>query len=1031
MKRYIIIVAALCMSISACSDDANKSSARCGNGHLDGEEQCDTSVFAEDLTVTCPANTTQAQTLVCSDTCTIDLEKSCIPVGPKCGDNKLDEGEECDNSLFRDDINVNCPENMVPAQTLVCTDACKIDLVKSCVSAGPRCGDDKLDEGEECDDSQFPENAYIHCPDGTEPAQTLVCSDTCTIDLEQSCVPKCGNGILDEGEECDQTEFASQMDASCPDNYELGQILVCTDNCTIDLDQSCVPKCGNGLLDEGEECDLNEFDDNADASCPDKYEFAQKRVCTETCTIDLEQSCVPKCGNGAVDDDEACDQNAFRDNVEVNCPDKYLVASTLTCTDACEIDIEHSCIAPTCNDGVMNDDKEECDTDQFDPNFDCGKGKHKAETLVCDKTCHVDAAQSCIDDPISPIFTQFVIVTEQLQTGEYGKYSVYDTSLFEVTNVGDGTDGSKCGVYHVNYTFKDNTPVYKATSRVWSFPESMPSGKSVVLCAAGFKKYTEDNAYYTLNEYAKQFCDEILDTLQPLDFSTESDPRTEGSALAIVCGDIAEPSANAPVEVTPVEVLTPSDEYIKNGESVYTHYEFSNGMRRCDQTSPVCSIEKSINTWLPVSSLGRSYSTNDGEVLDNKFYETALFWEDMGKYECKVFKPILTQTDVESHEDDKNIFALEFMNVGLTKDPGHCALYIAARPLGYGSVYPIEKIDIPEIEPFHVWTICSESTKKTIELMPPDAVPPIKLPCDAYISDDKVDHALMTDEKKVIAIYCDENVPVYAESEITTETKSAGESSLLITFRVEGDDTIIRRIRNCNHFERDLYTYETLEFSSDLTQDYGGSKYIKLLSIESDELLKKFSDDFGKYSCPLNVVDEMRCGDRQLQKDNGEECDFTADTQMNYTPSDASFFTEICKAVDSSLVANLSTYPNYSKPEEWYCTKECKLDTEKSCTKCGNGVLDPDELCDKDGTTILSASVEKMKQYCADAGMILRPEMEASIQEGKLSACSMPSCVPGTYICTKCGNGVVDGEEQCDGTEFKNCDTLCGYYHSG
>ena len=840
--------------------------------------------------------------------------------------------------------------------------------------------------------------------------------------------------MLDEGEECDQSEFQENAEISCPEKMEPAQILTCTEACTIDLEQSCVPKCGNGKLDEGEECDLNAFDDNADASCPEKYEFASKRVCTESCMIDLDQSCTPKCGNGKIDDDEACDQTSFRENVEVNCPDKYLVASTLACTDACEIDIDHSCIAPKCGDGVINDDKEECDKAQFDPEFDCGKGKHKAETLVCDETCHVDAKQSCIDDPISPIFTQFVIVSENLQTSESGRYSVYDTSLYEITNVGDGTDGSKCGVYHVNYTIKDNKPVYKATSRVWSFPESMPSGQSVVLCAAGFNKYNEENAYYTLNEYSKQFCDEILDTLQPLKYSIENDPRTEGSALAIVCGDIAEPTESAPVEVTPVEVLTPSTEYIKDGESVYSHYEFSNGMRRCDQTTPVCSLEKSINTWLPVSSLGSSYHSDEGEVLDNKFYETALFWEDMGKYECKVFKPILTQVDVESHEEDKNIFALEFMNVGLTKEPGHCALYIVKRPLGYGALYPIEKIDIPEIEPFNVWTICSASTKQTIEAMTGDAVPPIKLPCDAYIPDDKVDHAVMTNEKKAIAIYCDESVPVYAESDITNETKGVGDTSLLATFRVEGDDTIIRRIRNCNHFESELYSSETAEFSSDLIQDYSGSKYIKLLSSESDELLKKFSDDFGKYSCPLNVLDEMRCGDRKLDVDNGEDCDVVADIKINYTPSNAELFNKACQAADPTLVANLSTYPQYNHAEEWYCTTECKLNIEKSCTKCGNGVLDSGELCEITESGSIYKSLDDLKQYCQSLDMVIRPNIESQINEDKWPVCYTPSCLPlGGNICTKCGNGKLEEDEVCDGTLYNStkCSQKCSSYHYG
>ena len=64
------------------------------------------------------------------------------------------------------------------------------------------------------------------------------------LDIKEVCLPTgyCGDGIVQEelGEECEN-------DSDCPDGY------VCADNCT------CVyqPGCGNGILDEGEECDPN------------------------------------------------------------------------------------------------------------------------------------------------------------------------------------------------------------------------------------------------------------------------------------------------------------------------------------------------------------------------------------------------------------------------------------------------------------------------------------------------------------------------------------------------------------------------------------------------------------------------------------------------------------------------------------------------------------------------------------------------------------------------------------------------------
>ena len=104
MKRYTILTALLCVAFYACSDDANKSSHHCGNGALDDQEQCDGTAFAEDLSITCPENMELSQSLVCSEECTVDLEKSCVPVGPKCGDGKLDDGEQCDKKQFRENV---------------------------------------------------------------------------------------------------------------------------------------------------------------------------------------------------------------------------------------------------------------------------------------------------------------------------------------------------------------------------------------------------------------------------------------------------------------------------------------------------------------------------------------------------------------------------------------------------------------------------------------------------------------------------------------------------------------------------------------------------------------------------------------------------------------------------------------------------------------------------------------------------------------------------------------------------------------
>jgi len=111
----------------------------------------------------------------------------------------------------------------------------------------PVCGDGNLDDGEECDDGNQ------EAGDG--------CSPECTVE------PYCGDGNLDDGEECDDG------------NQEAGD--GCAPDCTIE------PYCGDGNLDDGEECD----DGNQEAG----------DGCSPECTIE------PYCGDGNLDDGEECD----------------------------------------------------------------------------------------------------------------------------------------------------------------------------------------------------------------------------------------------------------------------------------------------------------------------------------------------------------------------------------------------------------------------------------------------------------------------------------------------------------------------------------------------------------------------------------------------------------------------------------------------------------------------------------------------------------------------------------------------------
>lgn len=74
----------------------------------------------------------------------------------------------------------------------------------------------------------------------------------------------CGDGILDDGEECDGAQLGGQ---TCGSQGFDGGTLACLDSCTFDT-SACVA-CGDGQKDPGEECDDGNVDagDGCDGAC--------------------------------------------------------------------------------------------------------------------------------------------------------------------------------------------------------------------------------------------------------------------------------------------------------------------------------------------------------------------------------------------------------------------------------------------------------------------------------------------------------------------------------------------------------------------------------------------------------------------------------------------------------------------------------------------------------------------------------------------------------------------------------------------
>ena len=249
----------------------------------------------------------------------------------------------------------------------------------------------------------------------------LLIAAGCSNDANEGIKTSCGDGVLNNDEICDGTEFAEGVKV-CPDGLVLknAEAFACTATCGLDFTKACAaPTCGDGELSGAELCDGDKFRDAAKL-CPAGMEEVEEPVytCTETCLIDISQACRVKnagtcnpddqcdkcenlCGNGQLDEGEICDGDDFADGVQV-CPDgtTEMDGAIFGCTDKCLLDVSAAC-APNepnlCGNGQL-DEGEICDGEAFaDDAQVCPAGTTAKENPVfaCTAQCQLDVSAAC------------------------------------------------------------------------------------------------------------------------------------------------------------------------------------------------------------------------------------------------------------------------------------------------------------------------------------------------------------------------------------------------------------------------------------------------------------------------------------------------------------------------------------------------------------------------------------------------------------------------------------------------------------
>ncbi len=328
----------------------------CGNGLLEGSEQCD------------DGNPDPGDG--CSDACapeagfecSTDVPSVCAPI---CGDGQVVGDESCDGSELE---GKTCESLNLGAGVLACDEQCQLDP-SGCRAYS--CGDGAVDVGEECDGADL---AGQTCQDHGYDGGTLACRQDCTVDDSGCTLASCGNGIVEGIEECDDANL-DPLDG-------------CAGNCTVEAGWACdgqpsvcTPLCGNDAVDPGEQCDGANLAGQSCQSLGQGY-TGGTLACGADCQYDTSGCDLPTCGNGALDSGEQCDGVLLDGET---CEGLGFIGGTLLCTASCGYDVS-GCIPVVCGDGVISAG-EACD----DGNQQSGDG--------CNVLCNVEGGWGCSGEP--------------------------------------------------------------------------------------------------------------------------------------------------------------------------------------------------------------------------------------------------------------------------------------------------------------------------------------------------------------------------------------------------------------------------------------------------------------------------------------------------------------------------------------------------------------------------------------------------------------------------------------------------------
>ena len=222
------------------------------------------------------------------------------------------------------------------------------------------CGNGIIEETEECDDGNLKNG------DG--------CGDQCIVESGWGCAagdpsvckPICGDGMIYGDEECDDGN--TNTGDGCNENCRAENGFICEGQPSVCYSADC----GDGVIQSNEECD----DGNADSGdgCSATCEIEHGWECTGQPSY-----CAPLCGDGIITAEEECDDGNTQS--EDGCSNVCNIEPGYECSGEPSV-----CVNVNCGDGWLQPE-EECD----DVNNNPGDG--------CSTDCKIESGWECSEEP--------------------------------------------------------------------------------------------------------------------------------------------------------------------------------------------------------------------------------------------------------------------------------------------------------------------------------------------------------------------------------------------------------------------------------------------------------------------------------------------------------------------------------------------------------------------------------------------------------------------------------------------------------